>query len=180
MKEAAFSEKVLHLTTDKGAVERIQTVFDSLTNLEITGISKLFKATLIDRLDWVREKGSNEKDTLYKHQKTLANQYFEKGNYLHAVIYGLEAVITQYCEDDKYTTWKDRTKAKGKIKGIAQKSDAFNQLDSLRNHLAHASTTELADISDNKRELTEKNREALKNENSLKEFIQAQFEVLLD
>ena len=91
-------------------------------------------------------------------------------------------MITKYSDDDpdKFSSYQFRNKAKGKIIGNAQLKGAFNELDSLRNHLAHASTAEIENISnEKKRQLTEKNRKALETETSLKEFIEDKFNKLL-
>ena len=182
LKQTAFAERVLHLTTEKGVIEQAQNVYKELSQTELSGISSLFKEALLEQIDWVNKPKDSEKETLYQYQKHLAKQYLENGNYLHAVIFGLEAVITKYCDDDpdKFSSYQFRNKAKGKITGTAQLKDAFNELDSLRNHLAHASTAEIENITnDKKRELTEKNREALAKENSLRDFIEDKFNILL-
>lgn len=140
LKNAAFSEQVLNLSGPTGAINRLRKTYEKLEDAEaVTGISKLFKDILLERVGWWRlvEDEKDEAKKLYLQQRKLAFSHLDKHNYIQATIFAVEACISsRLIGESDYSTFKSRNKAS---ESYAKISPDFKELKKIRNRLAHAS-----------------------------------------
>lgn len=138
--EAAFHETTTQVAL---AAQKLQTVLTALQQTALSGASELFRSKLIERLDWAR------KDNLADQQRTLALRALDRGDFLRACIFGIEALITRRCLEEKRDP-KDYAEREAVDKAFQQqiKSDqhpdwlreAYWTLRNLRNAMAHGTS----------------------------------------
>lgn len=92
LKEAAFHERTSNLSDARRKINTFLPVLDQ----PLAGASGLFQDKLRQRLAWAKE------NDLAANQRKLAYQYLNRGDYLRAAIFGLEAFITRECEKRNY------------------------------------------------------------------------------
>lgn len=137
LKEAAFHERTFNLSD---AIRKINTFLPELDQ-PLVGASGLFQNKLRERLAWARE------NNLAAHQRKLAYQYLNRGDYVRAAIFGWEAVVTGECVKrglDPLDFMAGRNSAiealEDEIKNDAHpewKRHAYWTLKTIRNALAH-------------------------------------------
>ena len=137
LKEASFYERTCN-TPD--AARKLQSFLPVLEK-PLRGASGLFQVALRGRLDWVRE------TSLEQHQRRLAYQHLNRGDYLRAAIFGWEALVTKECRTRGYDPEAYREGREPAIEDLEKeikadehpewKGEAYWTLKSLRNALAH-------------------------------------------
>ena len=128
LRQAAFFERT---TNSSKAAEKIGSVLDSLDEVA-TPVFDLFKSQLKKRLDWIKapDRGSRE--------QRLAHAYLERRDYLRAVIYGLEGVISSRIFESRGNPNEYLLRESHKDQFIFE-NESFKRLNQLRNSLAHGS-----------------------------------------
>ncbi|ENV00584.1 tm1812 family CRISPR-associated protein [Acinetobacter variabilis] len=125
LRQAAFFERT---SNSSKAKEKLSTLFTKLEPIN-TPIFNLFKPQLIKRLTWYKEKNRGLRE------QKLAREYFRRHDYLRAVIYAMEGMISQYLYEKKEDENKFPLREKAKQE-LARK-ESFRKLTILRNALAH-------------------------------------------
>lgn len=160
LRQAAFFERI---TNSSKAAEKIGTVLDSLEKMT-TPIFDLFKSQLQKRLNWAKNPHRGLRE------QRLARAYLDRRDYLRAVIYGLEGMISSQVlklnGDPNHHPTRDAQK-----KWSAAESESFKRLNQLRNSLAHGNQPE----SHQRDALT-----ALADEKRMQQSLKDRFEYLLD
>ncbi|ACL72885.1 CRISPR-associated protein, TM1812 family [Thioalkalivibrio sulfidiphilus HL-EbGr7] len=169
LEEAAFHERTFNLLD---AVRKLRT-FLPVLDTPLGGASGLFQAVLLRHLEWSRE------SSLDAYQKRLSRAYLHMGDFVRAVIFGWEAVITRHC----LATGRDpRDFALGR-KAAAEDLDAdvrngirdrdfvqaYWTIKNLRNSLAHGNPPKDKDL-----------LRVLKSEQDTRRFITESLQRLLD
>ncbi|MXX09843.1 MAG: TIGR02221 family CRISPR-associated protein [Nitrospira sp. SB0677_bin_15] len=135
LKEAAFFERNFNVSDAK---RKIHTFLSELESL--SGASGLFRKKLRERLVWVKESDLGE------HQRKLAFQYLNRGDFVRAAVLGWEATITRQCllrdkSPDEFPARKEtQEKFESELKEQKyeqRKVEAYWDLKDLRNALAH-------------------------------------------
>jgi CRISPR-associated Csx2 family protein len=146
LRQAAFFERT---TNSSKAAERIGTVLDSLDEMA-TPVFDLFKSQLQKRLNWAKNPSRGLRE------QRLARAYLERRDYLRAVIYGLEGMISS--QITKLGGSPNDFDARHTEKELLRKeSESFKRLNQLRNSLAHGNQPDphqrdaLAALADEKR-----------------------------
>lgn len=154
LKNAAFSERAMHLSTPHGAIHQLEKVCETLEKeTALSGISSLFREELQRRLSWSKpELDAEHEDNkaskkLYLQQQALAKSYFEKGHYMMAVIYMLEAVTSKHCNSQQLHDYEGRKKVLDTLRNKATSNGicidcnkaTIDTLARIRNRYAHAS-----------------------------------------
>lgn len=162
LKDAAFYERTHNLSKAMG---KIHTVLPKLKN-PLLGAAGLFQDQLCKRLAWVNL------GSLSKKQRTLANQYLDRRDYVRAATFGWEALITLQCETQGYDL-KDpnkRQEAREEFRNslTLDQQKKFDSLNQIRNALAHGTSP-----THGNRHIREKCEEMLGNEQKLREGLKA-------
>lgn len=137
LKEAAFFERTFNVADAARKLQSFLPVLDQ----PLRGASGLFQAQLKKRLDWVREA------SLEAHQRRLAYQYLDRGDYVRATIFAWEALVTRECKARGYDPNNFRNGREPAIDEFEEeiqadahpdwKRHAYWRLKNLRNALAH-------------------------------------------
>lgn len=126
LQEAIFFERN---NNSSQAKQKLSTVFNQIDDIN-TAIFKLFKPQLIKRLDWFKKgnRGTQE--------QKLAYEYLARQDYLRAVIFAQEGMISEQTIQDKKdpNSYDDREFARQALKENEQQ---FRFLNAIRNALAH-------------------------------------------
>lgn len=146
LKQAAFFERTTNVSK---SAEKIGTVLDALETLS-TPIFDLFKLQLKKRLQWAKTANRGLREQL------LARAYLDRRDYLRAVIYGLEGMISNHTikMDQNPNDFDMRNGAKERLRN---ENESFKRLNQLRNSLAHGNQPDehhrdaRASLSDEKR-----------------------------
>lgn len=148
-------------------------IFLPVLDEPLPGASGLFQFKLKDRLKWVHA------SSLHEHQRRLAFQHLNRGDFVRAAIFGWEAVVTQECHRRKLDPEdyrNGREEAEGQFEQEIQadqhptwKRQAYWSLKNLRNALAHGVVPRNGRI-----------REFLNNPERLRSELQACLQRLLD
>ena len=171
LEKAAFHERTLNLSAAAAEIRQ----FTSVLKGRLTGASGLFQQRLADRLKWA------EHDKLSKQQAELARQSLDRRDYLRTAIFGWEAVITAVCEkkgiDEEDSSIRQRLHVQSEVQRLpflrdGQQPDenriACENLHQIRNALAHSSEA-----------ISSRVQEMLKDEETLRDGLQAAFDCLL-
>ncbi|WP_198923847.1 TM1812 family CRISPR-associated protein [Rappaport israeli] len=126
LQEAIFFERN---NNSSQAKQKLSTVFNQIDDIN-TAIFKLFKPQLIKRLDWFKKgnRGTQE--------QKLAYEYLARQDYLRAVIFAQEGMISEQTIQDKNdpNSYDDRELVRQTLKENEQQ---FRFLNMIRNALAH-------------------------------------------
>jgi CRISPR-associated Csx2 family protein len=139
LEEAAFYERTFNLSA---AARKLRT-FRAAMNSPLPGASGLFQDRLSERLKWVAEKD------LAAQQRTLAQQYLGRADFVRAATFAWEAVVTRECKGHDFN---DRIAREAAQKALDEKfkardadashARAFRTIRSLRNAVAHGTPPE--------------------------------------
>ena len=157
LRRASFHERT---SNSSQATQALSTVSAAIAGLD-TPLFNLFKQQLAKRLSWFR------KATRGQREMQLARDYLARGDFLRATIYGLEGLISNRItkngkDENNFLERKD-------VSETLKDSTQFNQLNYLRNALAHGVRPDVT-----------KTTKVLKNEESLQQSLQELFDDLLD
>ncbi|HRH92192.1 MAG TPA: TIGR02221 family CRISPR-associated protein [Agitococcus sp.] len=157
LKKAAFYERTTNSTKSK---ETLSTVFSHIESLD-SPLFNLFKNQLISRISWFKKTNRGEREMV------LADSYLNRGDYIRAIIYGFEGLISShiYKIKNNENDFSVRDQAKETLKN----NNSFKRLNRLRNAVAHgvkADDTEVLKI--------------LKDEKTLKQSLTERFKHLFD
>ena len=160
LENAAFHERTLNLSAAAGEIHKFKPVLAS----NLTGASGLFQQRLADRLMWV------DLDTLSKQQAELAQQYLERRDYVRAVLFAWESLITKACEEKGLNpkVQGNRERQNVLIAVGADNQQFCRNLNQIRRALAHANPPN-----------AERVQEILIDEQTLREALQEAFNRLL-
>ena len=170
LENAAFYERNLNLADAAKEICKFRTALES----KLPGASGLFQQRLAERLTWV------DQDKLSKQQSELARRYLQRRDYVRAVLFGWESLVTQECEKNElapnvYENRKDqnvRIAVQNWPLRDGQKSgdnrEACEYLNEIRNALAHGTPPERKPV-----------KEMLKDEGKLNEGLKEIFDCLL-
>ena len=130
MRLAAFRERTSNPT--QARQELLGLLSGPLSQPAATAAGKLFLPALSERLDWAKRPRRHEWEL------ELADAYLERRDYLRAVIYLFESLITREAERLKsdINDYVARKEAQESLKKASSKEE-FKRLDRLRNALAH-------------------------------------------
>ena len=170
LENAAFHERTLNLPAAADAIRKFKPVLHS----KLTGASELFRIRLLERLAWV------DLNDLAKQQAELARQYLKRRDYVRAVLFGWEAVVTMVCqkkgldlkdpyirrEQDVQSEVQQWSLRNGQKPG--DNREACENLNQIRNALAHGSPPNSKRI-----------QEIIQDEKKLREALQVAFDCLL-
>lgn len=160
LRQAAFFERT---TNSSKAAEKIGTVLDSLDKMA-TPVFDLFKSQLQKRLNWAKKpsRGSRE--------QSLARAYLERRDYLRAVIYGLEGMISSQIAKIGGSP-NDFDARHTEKEWLRMESESFKRLNQLRNSMVHGIQPE-----QHQRDALS----ALADEKRMQQSLKDRFEHLLD
>jgi len=136
LQEAAFFERTFNVSD---AARRLNSFLPAL-DAPLPGASGLFQQRLRERLAWVR--GSD----LAGHQRKLAFEHLKRGDYVRAVIFGYEGLLTRLCLEQARDplNFAERKQVADEFgrelcggEHADGKREAFRTLSHLRNALAH-------------------------------------------
>lgn len=126
LQEAIFFERN---NNSSQAKQKLSTVFNQIDDIN-TAIFKLFKPQLIKRLDWFKKgnRGTQE--------QKLAYEYLARQDYLRAVIFAQEGMISEQTIQDKKdpNSFDDRELTR---KTLQKNEQQFRFLNTIRNALVH-------------------------------------------
>ncbi|MBF0154080.1 MAG: TIGR02221 family CRISPR-associated protein [Magnetococcales bacterium] len=128
MKDAAFHERIGNSSL---ASQKLTTFSNWLKKTTLPRAAHLFRRPLEERIDW--HKG---KDRATKEQK-LSDQYMERRDYLRAVIFGFESLVTRKAMEQKTGDPADFEVRKEAATVLRKARKEFSTLEYLRNALAH-------------------------------------------
>lgn len=146
LRQAAFFERTTNVSK---AAEKIGTVLDAIEGLK-TPIFDLFKSQLQKRLNWAKTNVRGQRE------QRLARAYLDRRDYLRAVIYGLEGMISSQVAKSGLSP-NDFNARHTEKEWLRKESESFKRLNQLRNSLAHGNQPEshqrdaLTALSDEKR-----------------------------
>ncbi len=120
LKKGAFLERTTNSNTAKSALT------DVLNEPWGTTIGEMLSSEFAKRTEWVRKEDRSSRECM------LAKQYLERNDYIRAVIYGFEGVISRHAKSNDYL---EREQTKSKL--VQQYGDDFKLLRTLRNNLVH-------------------------------------------
>lgn len=135
LEAAAFYERTLNV---KEAASKIR-AFLPILDETLAGASGLFQERLARRLRWA------EDDQLSVQQRTLAQQYLARGDFLRAAVFGKEACVSRLLEENGLRTNDvDGQLRRKTLKGLEERlfgvrGEAYWNLSAMRNALAHVS-----------------------------------------
>ncbi len=126
LQEAIFFERN---NNSSQAKQKLSTVFNQIDDIN-TAIFKLFKPQLIKRLDWFKT------DNRGTQEQKLAYEYLARQDYLRAVIFAQEGMISEQTIQDKKdpNSYDDRELTR---KTLQKNEQQFRFLNAIRNALAH-------------------------------------------
>lgn len=136
LQEAAFFERTFNVSD---AARKLNS-FLPILDVPLPGASGLFQKRLKERLAWVREVD------LAGHQRKLAFEHLKRGDYVRAVIFGYEGLLTRLCREqardplnfaERKAVADDFGRELHAGEHADGKRDAFRKLSYLRNALAH-------------------------------------------
>jgi CRISPR-associated Csx2 family protein len=165
LKDAAFHERTLNLSA---SAQKISTFLPELDKT-LVGTSGMFQKRLAERLRWVRA------GRLSVQQGQLAQQYLKRRDYMRAALFGWEALVTRECEingvDPMVRRVREQQNVSGalqsRFKGQAEVRRASENLNQIRNALAHGNNSKDKEC-----------RQMLRSETSLSQELAWAFEVL--
>lgn len=157
LRKAAFHERTSNSSQSRDSLGTIAAAMEELN----TPLFNLFKKQLLNRLSWFR------RSTRGQREMQLGREYLERGDYLRAVIYGLEGLISHRVTKDQgdENDFQTRKQCSDDLKD----NQSFRRLSYLRNALAHG-------VKPNDNETLS----ALKDEQRLRQSLQDRFDHLLD
>lgn len=128
----------LNATNVADAVRELRPLHAALER-PLTGSSELFRERLRSRLEWCRL------NTLWEQQRALARAALERGDFMRAAIFGMEAVISRECLETNQDplSYDARKSAKTQLLDEAhahrnsEQSKALLLLNTVRNTAAH-------------------------------------------
>ncbi len=125
LKEASFFERN---NNSSQANQKLSSIFSKIEGIK-TPIFDLFKPQLVQRLNWFK-KGNRGKQ-----EQRLAYEYLARKDYLRAVIFAQEGMISAktFDEKGKVNDYTDRENSRNLLK----ESDEFRFLSNIRNSLVH-------------------------------------------
>ena len=128
MRKAAFFERT---NRESLAKQPLDTIVQHIQERPLIGVPGLFQPALEDRLKWARETTPQER------QRQLARDYLERRDYMRAVIYSQEALITDLVYQNKgdHTSYDQRSEAETKYRENAP--DLYWRMINVRNALVH-------------------------------------------
>ncbi len=143
---AAYFENILNVGEATGqlrqALQRLEAKQASLAP-----DAQLLMPALRERLDWISESKQFEK------QLELARSARARGDYLRAVLYGYEAVITRLCQlgNKEINSFDDREDIRKRYEKClreerSKERDNYFLLKNIRNQVAHGSRGSLGDV----------------------------------
>jgi len=134
LKRAAFFER----TSNPVKAKQELTTWNKENNYPNDPAAKLFKHELSERTKWHRSTKQ------YEYEMHLAWEYLDRGDYLRASIFGLEAKITEYNYIHKEVgSSEERANA---LNALTADSENYKTLKYLRNTLAHGTRNQKKDI----------------------------------
>ena len=157
LRQAVFYERT---TNSSNARQKLSTVRNHLETLD-TPIYSLFKQQLLKRLHWI----SRSNRGLQEQQ--LAKAYLERKDYLRAVIFAMEGMISFALFNDRQDE-NSRDNRDEKANKLAE-NISFRKLRNLRNTLAHGNRNKDKDALD-----------ALSDEKKMQQSLKDHFKQLLD
>ena len=160
LENAAFHERTLNLSAAADEIHKFRPVLDA----NLTGASGLFQQRLADRLMWVNL------DTLSKQQAELAQQYLERRDYVRAVLFGWETLITIMCESKALDPrHRGNRESQNVLSGVdPEKRKSCEALNQIRNALAHGNPSNSLSV-----------QEMLMDEQMLRKTLKEAFDCLL-
>lgn len=157
LNQAAFFERT---TNSSNARQKLNTVRDHLETFD-TPIYSLFKQQLLKRLHWVNRANRGLQE------QQLAKEYLERKDYLRAVIFAMEGMISSALFKDKLDE-NSRDNRDEKANNLAG-NISFRKLKNLRNTLAHGNRSNDKDALD-----------AVSDEKKMQQSLKDHFKKLLD
>lgn len=157
LKQAAFFERN---NNSSQARQKLSSIFNRIDETN-NAIFELFKPQLIKRLDWFK-KGNRGKQ-----EKKLAYEYLARQDYLRAVIFAQEGMISEQTLQDKGdpNSYEYRESARQQLK----ENKGFGFLSNIRNALVHGLGR------DAKKDL----KDILENEVKMKQSLKDRFDTLI-
>lgn len=157
LNKASFFERT---TNSSQAKETLSGVFKHIEQLN-TPLFNLFKAQLIQRISWFKENSRG------KREMSLARNYLQRKDYIRAIIYGFEGLISVHL--NKKLQDENDFSLRDKAKDELRDNKSFNRLNRLRNAIAHGVKASDQDV-----------LKVVRDEKTLKQSLEERFKHLLD
>ena len=160
LENADFYERTLNLSAAADEIRKFRPVLES----NLAGASGLFQQKLADRLTWI------DHDTLSKQQAELAYQYLRRRDYVRAVLFGWETLITIMCENKGFDPRHRRNRENQNVLSDVdpEKRKSCETLNQIRNALAHGNPPNSVRV-----------QEMLMDEHMLRKTLKETFDCLL-
>jgi len=143
---AAYFENILNVGEATGQLRKTLQGLDA-AQASLAPDAQLLMPALRERLDWISESKQFEK------QLELARTARARGDYLRAVLYGYEAVITRVCQlgNKEINSFDDREDIRKRYENClreerSKERDNYFLLKNIRNQVAHGSRGSVADV----------------------------------
>ncbi|MGR5243176.1 TIGR02221 family CRISPR-associated protein [Vibrio sp. PNB23_22_6] len=162
LKKGAFFERTTNSSIAKAALS------DVLNEPWKTTIGQLMSSEFATRIEWVRKDDRSSRECL------LAIQYLKRHDYLRAVIYGFEGLVSRHATSNDYA---DREWSKNSLTGLY--GNEYKVLRALRNNLVHGVRTKPTNtMGKQNREIHEQVNKALTDSEMLPALIASLFKSL--
>jgi CRISPR-associated Csx2 family protein len=140
---AGYFENVLNVGEATGRLRQLQQPLQALAGRP--GAIGLLAGPIMERIAWLQE------DRQYQKQLALARSALERRDYLRAVLYAYEAVITRLCQQagKNINRFEEREEARKQYECRAPRAPDFERyrlLKWLRNQVAHGSRGTSGDV----------------------------------
>lgn len=163
---AAYKERINDVTGARGKMREVRR---QLKTESSDPLVELFRPTLLERTGWVEE------NSYARRQMTLARMYLRQDDFLRATLLGLESAITAMVVEDhgdpQNNSLRDSVAREfhGEVSAVGRRARtpaqvAFQQLNGLRNALAHGSRANHPDV-----------QAAMHSRESLRQFLTSTF-----
>lgn len=141
MDSAAYKERINDVTGARGKMREVRRYLQAENP---DPLAELFRPTLLERTAWAEE------NSYAKRQMTLAQLYLRQDDFLRATLLGLESAITAMVVEEHGDPQNNNLRESvardfhGEVSAVGRKARttaqvAFQQLNGLRNALAHGS-----------------------------------------
>lgn len=160
LEKAAFHERSSNLSDAAKEINQFLST-SGLNRSRLPGASGLFQNRLLECLEWINL------NSLSKQQAELAHQYLKRRDYVRAVIFGWEALVTKECEKNNQNPDNPEMRGQQNVFRGNNHSIFCRFLNEIRNALTHGTVPRSREV-----------KEMLKDEQKLYEGLQKAFKDL--
>lgn len=131
LEEAAFFERIGNSSSARQKLDTFHQHFSRVPDAVLSPAARLFRKPLEKRIAWRRQEPQWAREGL------LAQHYLKRGDFLRAVIFGLESRVTRLMMEEKLGAAGEYEARKAAADDLRSRLPLFDVLAKLRNALAH-------------------------------------------